>query len=121
MSELPNSKSSHGITSLPSSESLSFDSNKVGWQSRGTDGFLYKVLMEDASAGARTWLMKVEAGAFSKMHAHDDVEQIYVLEGTFYDQEKTYDAGEYIVRAPGVMHSAGSKGGAVVLLFYSPI
>jgi quercetin dioxygenase-like cupin family protein len=48
------------------------------------------------------------------------VEQIYVLEGTFYDQRKTYHAGEYIVRAPGAMHTAGSDTGALVLLFYSP-
>jgi len=77
-------------------------------------------LMEDACTGLRTWLMKVEPGAFSAPHAHDEVEQIYVLEGSFYDQQKTYGAGEYIVRPPGAMHTAGSDTGAVVLLFYSP-
>lgn len=121
MSELFNSESNQGIINLPKSESLSFDSNHVEWQSSGSDGFLIKVLLEDASAGTRTWLMKVEAGAFSPMHAHEDIEQIYVLEGTFYDQDKTYGAGEYIVRAPGAMHSAGSEEGAVVMLFYSPV
>jgi anti-sigma factor ChrR (cupin superfamily) len=54
------------------------------------------------------------------MHAHNEIEQIYVLEGSFFDQDKTYTAGEYIVRAPGAMHTAGSDTGAVVLLFYSP-
>ena len=76
--------------------------------------------MEDQQAGVRTWLMKVEAGAFSPPHAHDQIEQIYVLEGSFYDQDKTCGPGEYIVRAMGAMHSAGSENGALVLLFYSP-
>ena len=120
MTELFNSDSNHGISKLPNSESLSFNSNKVNWQSSGADGFLIKVLMEDAVSATRTWLMKVQAGAFSDMHAHEDIEQIYVLEGSFYDQDKTYGPGEYIVRAPGAMHSAGSEDGAVVLLFYSP-
>jgi anti-sigma factor ChrR (cupin superfamily) len=120
MSELFNSESNQGVLSLPEAESLNFDSNQVEWQSSGADGFLIKVLMEDTSAGIRTWLMKVEAGAFSPMHSHEDIEQIYVLEGTFYDQDKSYGPGEYIVRAPGAMHSAGSEAGAVVMLFYSP-
>lgn len=120
MTELFNSDSNHGIAHLPKFESLSFDSNKIEWQSSGTDGFSIKVMMEDSLTSTRTWLMKVEPGAFSDMHAHEDIEQIYVLEGSFYDQDKTYRAGEYIVRAPGAMHSAGSEDGAVVLLFYSP-
>ena len=55
----------------------------------------------------------------AELHAHDEVEQIYVVEGSFYDQEKTYGAGDYIVRAPGAMHTAGSEGGAsrVAVLF----
>ena len=105
---------------LPRLESSSVDANPAEWQDSGADGFLLKALMEDADAGLRTWLMKVEAGAFAALHAHDEVEQIYVLEGSFYDQQKTYQAGEYIVRAPGAMHTAGSDTGAVALLFYSP-
>jgi len=105
---------------LPRQESRSVDAKPAEWQECGADGFLLKALMEDSAAGLRTWLMKVEPGAFSQLHAHAEVEQIYVLEGSFYDQQKTYRAGEYIVRAPGAMHTAGSDTGAVVLLFYSP-
>jgi len=75
--------------------------------------------LEDAEKGIRTWLMKVEPGAYSPMHDHSEVEQIYVLEGTFYDQDQTYGPGDYIIRAAGAMHTAGSKDGAVVMLFYS--
>jgi anti-sigma factor ChrR (cupin superfamily) len=120
MSELFNRESAQEPMRLPVAESSSFDANSQQWQDCGADGFLIKPLMEDSVSGLRTWLMKVEAGAFSASHAHHEVEQIYVLEGNFYDQERTYQAGEYIVRAPAAMHTAGSKNGAVVLLFYSP-
>jgi len=105
---------------LPQHESSSIDASPAAWQDCGADGFLVKALMEDIASGLRTWLMKVEPGARADLHAHDEIEQIYVLEGSFYDQHKTYQAGEYIVRAPGAMHTAGSDSGAVVLLFYSP-
>jgi len=105
---------------LPRRESSSVEADALGWQECGAEGFLLKALMEDPAAGLKTWLMKVEPGAYSASHAHAEVEQIYVLEGSFYDQRKTYRAGEYIVRAPGAMHTAGSDTGALVLLFYSP-
>ena len=120
MIEIFNGQSLAKIPGLPQSGSLDFDSKQIDWQDCGAEGFLIKPLMEDKQAGVRTWLMKVEAGAFSPLHAHDETEQIYVLEGSFYDQDKTYGPGEYIVRAAGAMHSAGSENGALVLLFYSP-
>ena len=105
---------------LPAGESSYLDANSVAWQPCGAPGFLVKPILEDQGAGLRTWLMKVDPGAWSDAHAHDQIEQIYVLDGTFYDEEKTYQAGEYIVRAAGAMHTAGSETGATVLLFYSP-
>lgn len=120
MSELFSRQSPSQPVALPATDSACFDSTQIEWQDCGADGFLIKPLMEDEQAGLRTWLMKVEPGAFSPLHAHHEIEQIYVLEGTFYDQQKTYGAGEYIVRTAGAMHSAGSENGAVVLLVYSP-
>ena len=120
MSEIFVRQAPTGLVGLPQAESLDFDSSRVEWQDCGAQGFRIKPLLEDTEAGLRTWLMQVDAGAFSPLHAHDEIEQIYVLEGSFYDQDKTYRPGEFIVRAPGAMHSAGSEDGAVVLLFYSP-
>jgi anti-sigma factor ChrR (cupin superfamily) len=104
---------------LPRRESANVDAAALDWQDCGAAGFAVKPLLEDGESGLRTWLMKVEAGAFSELHAHDEIEQIYVIEGSFYDQHKTYRAGDYIVRAPGAMHTAGSETGALVMLFYS--
>lgn len=105
---------------LPKSGSINVDTNQLEWSQVGNSGFHYKQLMEEHVASQRTYLMKVDAGAFSPMHAHEEIEQIYVLEGSLYDQDNTYQAGRFIVRAPGTMHTTGSKNGAVVLLFYAP-
>ncbi len=104
---------------LPIDVSLSLASNDMAWQSTGSEGFWIKPLYENGDAKQRTWLMKVDPGAWSPSHAHEELEQIYVLSGEFYDEEKTYTPGDYIIRAPGAMHTAGSEDGAVVLLMYS--
>jgi anti-sigma factor ChrR (cupin superfamily) len=103
----------------PSGGSLYLSSLQHEWQYGGAEGFWIKKLWQNADDSARTWLMKVDAGAFAGMHAHDAVEQIYVLEGSFYDQERTVTAGDFICRAAGAMHEAGSRTGAVVLLVYT--
>ena len=105
---------------MPLGESLMLKSREIAWQGSDAPGFWVKPLIEDDHQGIRTWLMKVDPGAFSDMHGHSEYEQIYVLEGAFYDQDHEYGPGDFIVRAPGALHTAGSKEGAVVLLFYSP-
>lgn len=118
MNEIFSRQSTAGQVELPRTDSVDINSNQIDWQECGAEGFQIKPLVEDRATGIRTWLMKVDSGAFSPLHAHEEVEQIYVLEGSFYDQEKTYLVGDFIVRAPGAMHTAGSVDGAVVLLFY---
>lgn len=95
-------------------------SNEQSWTPSGSDGFLVKVLRESADGKHKTWLMKVEGGAYSPPHAHDELEQVLVLEGSFYDQDRTYLPGDFVTRQAGEMHEAGSRDGAVILLIYSP-
>lgn len=102
----------------PSKGSTCLHSNNLEWQSDGC-GFLYKELYDNPNACQRTLLMKVDPGAYSPLHSHRELEQIYVLEGSFYDGEKTYSAGDYIIRAPGTEHSTGSVDGAIALLVYA--
>ena len=88
------------------------------WEATGEPGFWCKRLHE--VPGQRTWLMRVDPGAWSPPHAHEDeLEQIYVLEGSFHDDDRVMRAGDFCCRAPGAMHSAGSEEGAIVLLVYS--
>ena len=95
------------------------DPDTLDW-STGDDGFWVKLLYENASRGERTLLMKIAPGAFFPMHAHEgEWEQIYVVEGTFYDDQRTMEAGDFVCRSPGAPHTAGSEKGATVLLFYT--
>jgi anti-sigma factor ChrR (cupin superfamily) len=90
------------------------------WQLTESPGFWIKPLYDDLERGEKTMLMKVDAGAFSPSHTHDgEFEQIFVIQGSFHDQNGTLRAGDYCCRAPDAAHTAGSEEGAVVLLVYT--
>jgi len=120
MSEMFKAADKAAALKLPVCDSLMLRSGELPWQECDVPGFWIKPLIDDEGRGIRTWLMKVDAGAFSEMHGHSEYEQIYVLEGSFYDQDHSYGPGDFIVRPPGALHTAGSGEGALVLLFYSP-
>jgi anti-sigma factor ChrR (cupin superfamily) len=102
----------------PAAGSRYLDPASLEWQPDGPH-FWTKLLHEDRARGERTLLMKVDPGASFPLHAHEEVEQIYVLSGSFFDQDRTLRAGDYACRAAGAMHTAGSAEGAVMLLIYS--
>ncbi len=108
-----------GLLPRPRAGSLVSRSAALDWVPDGATGFSYKQLFEDPSSGLSTLLMKVEAGAEADPHAHEQLEQVYVLEGEFYDEHRIYGPGDFVVRAPGEIHTGGSMRGALVLLFYS--
>lgn len=104
----------------PAVGSMRFHAASVGWQPTDAEGFWVKPLFEDSERGEKTQLMKVDPGAFAPMHTHPgELEQVYVLEGSFYDQDATMGPGTYCCRAPDAAHEAGSKDGAIVLLVYT--
>lgn len=88
------------------------------WRESDSPGYLVKPLVEDAEAGVRTWLMKSVPGTNSPLHFHDEIEQVYVLEGHFSDGENSYGPGDFIIRAPGAEHLAVSEGGSLSLVIY---
>jgi anti-sigma factor ChrR (cupin superfamily) len=90
------------------------------WRESGTPGFWVKPLVEDEAAGVRTWLMKSDPGANSALHHHDEIEQVYVLEGHFSDGVNTYGPGDYFVRAPGAAHLTVCEGPSLSLVIYTP-
>ena len=88
------------------------------WMDDGP-GVQINPLMDDP-AGYRTTLMRVDPGPLGEAHFHDEVEQVYVLDGDFFDEENSYTAGDLVVRAGGAMHRSGSKNGCTMLLIYTP-
>ena len=90
------------------------------WTPTERPGELLRALVDDP-AGYRTMLSKVPPGPFGEMHAHDTIEQIYVIDGDFYDDDASYGPGDFVLRMPGTMHRAGSRNGCTMLLVYAPL
>lgn len=91
---------------------------RIAWQPHG-EKYWVKALYDQPDQGQRVSLAKLEPGASFDMHAHDEIEHIYVLSGSFRDQNRTLRAGDYAWREPGAQHTADTDEGAVLLLVYN--
>ena len=120
MAEMFNNPARDVALPVPETGTLNLNAQTLEWLPSGTEGFWVKPLFESDVDRLKTWLMKVDPGAYSPMHAHEEIEQIYVIEGSFYDQHETYGPGQMIVRAPGAEHEAGSKTGGLMMVSYAP-
>ena len=109
-----------GGIEAPVEGSQHYASARAPWQPTASPGFWIKPLFEDKARGEKTMLMKVDAGAFAPLHNHDgEFEQVYVIEGTFYDQHRAMTVGDYCCRTPDAPHSSGSKDGATLMVIYT--
>ena len=92
----------------------------TGWTAGEREGELVRMLLEDRS-GYRTMLLQVAPGPLGEDHAHDTIEQIYVIDGDFFDQDASYGPGDFVLRMPGTMHRAGSRNGCTMVIVYTPL
>ena len=53
-----------------------------------------------------------------QIHKHPEIEQTWVLEGSFSDHEGIAHAGEFVWRTPGSVHETYSEEGAIILAVY---
>ena len=106
------------MTELPEFGSMVIHASE--WKEGERPGELVRALVDDP-AGYRTMLMKIAPGPLGVRHAHDEIEQIYVMEGDFFDEEGSYQAGDFVLRMPGTMHRAGSKKGCTMMVVYTPL
>ncbi len=90
------------------------------WVDAGKPGMRIRRLYEDAARGERTLLVELGPGVRSEPHAHEALEQIYVLEGSFHDGQRLLRAGDYCCRGPGAVHEGWTEEGALVLVIYTP-
>jgi quercetin dioxygenase-like cupin family protein len=77
-----------------------------------------KVLYRNDDEGEMTVLLRWEPGAVLPFHRHPEIEQSYVLEGSFYDHDGICRAGQYVWRKPGSLHETKSDEGCVLLAVY---
>jgi len=101
------------MTGLPQSGSVKIDA--AGIPAGGDTRFLI-----DDPRGYRTILLKIEPSPLGELHAHTEIEQIYILEGDFFDDDESYGPGDFVLRMPGAMHRAGSRNGCTMLITYTP-
>jgi hypothetical protein len=69
---------------------------EMAWEPTQFVGISIKVLHEDKEKGEMTCLLKWEPGATLPMHKHPEIEQTYVIEGSFSDHDGICRAGEFV-------------------------
>ncbi len=90
----------------------------MDWKPSQFPGISIKVLYENPELGELTCLLKWEPGARLPFHQHPEIEQSYVLEGSFYDHDGICGAGEYVWRHPNSCHETRTDEGVVLLAVY---
>jgi quercetin dioxygenase-like cupin family protein len=90
----------------------------MAWEPTQFAGISIKVLYEDKAKGEMTCLLKWAPGATLPMHKHPEIEQSYVIEGSFSDHDGICRAGEFVWRRIGSFHETHSAEGAVILAIY---
>lgn len=101
--------------------SVYLELDKLEWQPTQLPGVKMKLLWKDETKEGYTALFKMEPGARLPQHRHVGVEQTFVLEGSLVDENGSCEAGNFVWRHPGSVHSAHSPDGCLLLgIFQQP-
>ena len=98
--------------------SIYIDPKGLEWEKSQFEKIWKKVLYQNEAAGEMTVLLKFEPGAVLPFHKHPEIEQSWVLEGSFYDHDGICRAGEFVWRKSGSLHETKSDEGCVLLAIY---
>lgn len=96
--------------------SLTADPDSIAW-APFRPGVRAHWLYEGASGACA--VLRYEPGAGVPLHEHAGWEHVTVLAGWQQDEEGRYDAGAFVVNAPGTRHSVSCPEGALVLVVWS--
>ena len=99
-------------------DSTYVDIDKLPWTKTRFAGIEAKTLMEQKESGLTTLLMRWAPGARLPLHEHVEIEQTYVLSGSFSDHDGTCTAGNYVWRRSGSRHEAWTEEGCLVLAVF---
>ena len=103
---------------LPPLSSRYIDVPSLPWKPTRFPGIEIKVLMEDPDTGLQTVLTRMAPGTVLTDHAHVEIEQSWVLEGSLVDHEGEVTAGNFVWRPAGSRHAASAPKGALILGFF---
>jgi anti-sigma factor ChrR (cupin superfamily) len=99
-------------------DSTYVDVASTPWQKTRFPGVEAKTLMEDKATGLSTMLMRWAPGARLPLHEHVEIEQTFVLEGSFADHAGVCTAGNYVWRRAGSRHEAWTDEGCLLLAMF---
>lgn len=111
----PNASGHAGLGPL---DSRYVEVEALPWQPTRFPGIEMKVLLKDEASGLLTALFRWAPGARLPLHEHVDIEQSFVLDGSFSDHQGTCRKGDYVWRPAGSRHEAWSDEGCVLLAFF---
>ena len=90
----------------------------MDWKPSQFEGIEIKVLYENKQLGEMTCLLRWQPGTTLPFHKHPEIEQSYVLEGSFSDHDGICRAGEFVWREPSSQHETHSAEGCTILAIY---
>jgi anti-sigma factor ChrR (cupin superfamily) len=91
---------------------------EMEWKPSQFEGIEIRVLYENKDAGEMTCLLRWQPGTTLPFHKHPEIEQSYVLSGSFSDHDGICRAGEFVWRHPGSQHETHSAEGCTILAIY---
>ncbi len=111
----PNASNHEGLTALAS---RFVDVDELAWEPTTVDGVETKTLLFEKSSGLLTVLMKMAPGSKLPDHAHMQIEQTFVLEGTLVCGEGECKTGDFVWRPAGSRHRAWCPDGGLMLAIF---
>lgn len=94
-------------------------SNELSWESCPIPGVWSKTLWVDTHRKYSTSLVRMEPNAVYPSHRHNDVEEVYLLDGDFLVEGVHMRPGDYCRSEPGSIHGESSTESGVLLLVFS--
>ncbi|MDH3608113.1 MAG: cupin domain-containing protein [Gammaproteobacteria bacterium] len=89
----------------------------IQWETSEANGVLRKRLERiDAKPEPVTTIVRYQENSAFPAHQHVKGEEIFVLEGTFSDNNGDYEAGSYLRNPAGTSHSPFSKQGCTIFV-----
>ena len=104
------------MASAPNLELITYvDSDQADWQ-EFRPGSRRKVLHENSETGQLTMLVQWDPGyRMGVVEHHEYDEHLYILAGTFVDEQRSSGPGTYILNRAGSEHQAYTPDGCIFL------
>jgi anti-sigma factor ChrR (cupin superfamily) len=96
------------------------DTTRGRWENRGNPDIDYLPLYTDPDRGERIQLERWQPGASAPLHTHDELVELFVVEGTMADEHGVYEAGAWVRYPVGSSHAPHSELGCTVYAKVGP-